>query len=103
MRTIFKTKLDICYQQTIELPKDSIILHIDKQNGAPCIWYECSSDKPIVGLDIFCFGTGYRMNDAPPMVYIGTVQINGYVWHYYRAECAIVSNVKITSNMDYPL
>lgn len=85
MRTIFKTKLDICEFQTIELPQNFNILHLDKQDGVPCIWYECDSDMPIVKLDIYCVGTGYRMDGLPPMKYIGTVQIDGYVWHYYCA------------------
>lgn len=54
MKTIFKTKLDICDFQTIELPQNYNILHIDKQNGSSYIWYECDSDMPIVKL-----GLGY--------------------------------------------
>jgi hypothetical protein len=84
MQTIFKTVLDICDEQTIELPQGFNILHIAKQNGHPCIWYECDSSSPIMKVTIYCFGTGFRMDDAPAMVYIGTVQIDGYVWHYYR-------------------
>jgi hypothetical protein len=26
------------------------------------------------------------MDNLPAMVYIGTVQIDGYVWHFYRAQ-----------------
>ena len=86
MRTIFKQKLDICDFQTIEIPQDFNILHIGKQNGVPCIWYECESDINTVHLDIYCFGTGYRMDNLPSLAYIGTVQIDGYVWHYYRSQ-----------------
>ncbi len=84
MRTIFKTKLNICDIQTVELPQDFHILHIDKQEGVPCIWYECTSDMPTVKIDICCVGTGYRMDDLPPTDYIGTVQFDGFVWHFYR-------------------
>lgn len=86
MRTIFKQKLDICDKQVIELPLDFKMLHIGKQDGTPCLWYECDSDEQLVKLDIYGFGTGYRMDNLPPMVYIGTVQIDHFVWHYYRAE-----------------
>lgn len=85
MRTIFKTKLDICDFQTVELPQDFNILHIEKQDGVPCIWYECNSDMPTVKLDIYCVGTGWRMDDLPPVKYIGTVQQDGFVLHYYRS------------------
>ncbi|MBR1377993.1 MAG: hypothetical protein IJ557_02560 [Bacteroidaceae bacterium] len=85
MKTIFKTKLEHCYFQTVELPQNFNILHLDKQDGVPCIWYECDSDMPIVKLGIYCVGTGWRMDDEPPMKYIGTIQQDGLVWHYYRA------------------
>lgn len=85
MNTIFKTKLDVCDFQTIELPQNYNILHIAQQDGVPCMWYECDTDMPNVRLDVYCVGTGYRMDGLPPMKYIGTVQIDGYVWHYYCA------------------
>ena len=89
MRTIFKTKLDICDSQTVELPQDFRILHLGMQDGVPCIWYECDSGKPLVHLDIYCFGTGHRIPDCstPGLYteYIGTVQYAGFVWHYYRS------------------
>lgn len=31
-----------------------------------------------------CDGTGFRMDDLPPMEHIGIVQTDGYVRHYYR-------------------
>ncbi len=85
MRTIFKQKLDVNDFQVIQLPQDFKILHLGVQQGAPTVWYECDSDKRLVYLDIYCFGTGFRMENLPAMQYIGTVQIGGFVWHYYRA------------------
>lgn len=85
MNTILKTKLDICDFQTIELPQNFKILHLDKQDGVPCIWYECESDMPQAKLDIYCVGTGWCMDGYPPMEYIGTIQLDGLVWHYYRS------------------
>lgn len=56
------------------------------KGGQPCIWYECDSNMPLVSLDIYCFGTGFRMDDLPPMTYIGTVnQDDDFIWHFYRA------------------
>ena len=37
MRTIFKTKLDVCDYQTVELPQDYKIIHVDMQQDTPCI------------------------------------------------------------------
>ena len=84
MHTIFKQRLDICDKQVVEMPEGASILHIDRQDGQPCIWYECDTDMPTTKVTILCFGTGYCMDDAPAMEHIGTVQIDGYVWHYYR-------------------
>lgn len=85
MHTIFKQKLDIKDIQTVQLPQDFKILHLGVQQGVPTIWYECTAEMPLVYLDIYCFGTGYLMDNLPAMDYIGTVQIDGFVWHYYRA------------------
>jgi len=85
MHTIFKQKLDIKDIQTVQLPQDFKILHLGVQQGVPTIWYECTAEMPLVYLDIYCFGTGYRMDNLPAMDYIGTVQIDCFVWHYYRA------------------
>lgn len=85
MRTIFKQKLDVCDVITIELPRDFRILYLAMQDGVPCIWYECHTEEPIVCLDIYCFGTGYNMDNLQTTTakYIGTVQQNNLVWHYY--------------------
>ena len=48
MRTIFKTKLDVCDCQTVELPQDYKIIHVDMQQDTPCIWYECTPDMLLV-------------------------------------------------------
>jgi len=85
MKTIFKQQLRVCDVQTIEIPQDFNILHIANQNGIPCIWYECETDINSISLDIYCFGTGFCMDNYPPMEYIGTVQIDGFVGHYYRS------------------
>ena len=61
--TIFKTKLDVCDYQTVELPQDYKIIHVAMQQNTPCIWYECTPDMPLVKVEILCFGTGYRMPD----------------------------------------
>ena len=88
MRTIFKTKLEVNDFQTIQLPQGFSILHLGMQEGVPCIWYECDTTARLVYLDIYCFGTGFNMDSAPKsLVYVGTVQSDGFVWHYYREQC----------------
>jgi hypothetical protein len=84
MHTIFKQKLEIEDIQTVQLPSDFNILHLGVQQGVPTFWYECNTGMPLVKLNIYCFGTGYVMDNLPALIYIGTVQIDGFVWHYYR-------------------
>lgn len=90
MRTIFKTKLDICDHQTIELPQGYKIIHVDMQQDIPCIWYECTPDNPTVKVEILCFGTGFMMPDPctpdGAIEHIGSVVTHdGFlVWHFYR-------------------
>lgn len=62
MRTIFKTKLDVCDYQTVELPQDYKIIHVDMQQDTPCIWYECTPDMPV---EITC-AIGDEMVDGHP-------------------------------------
>ena len=97
MRTVFKTKLDVCDFQTIELPRNFRMLHIGMQCGEPCIWYECDTDEPLVELDIFCFGTGHPMDKLSSMIYIGTVNQNDdFIWHFYRAPfCREKADIKL--------
>ena len=83
MRTIFKQSLEIEDKQTIQLPQHYKILHLGVQQGVPTIWYECFHDHPLVPLEIYCFGTGYNMDNLPKLDYLGTVQIDGFVWHFY--------------------
>ena len=86
MRTIFKQALEIEDKQTIQLPQNYQILHLGVQQGVPTIWYECQHDHPLVSLVIYCFGTGYNMDGLPPLDYLGTVQIEGFVWHFYAKK-----------------
>ena len=85
MRTIFKTQLKVCDQQTVQLPRGFKILDIDRQGGMPCIWYECDSEAEKVDVDIYCVGTGQNIDGISSMMYIGTVhdRSGGFVWHYY--------------------
>lgn len=102
MHTIFKQALEIDGMQTIRLPKNYKILHLGVQYGIPTIWYECTSDFPLVDVEIYCFGTGHNMNDLPKLDYIGTVQIkfNSVVLHYYRKADMTAPHYLFTENKD---
>ena len=87
MRTIFKTKLHICDVQTIEVPQDYKIIHLALQEGTPCIWYECTTEVPLVKVEIYCYGTGFNMDNEPTSLeHIGSIVTRDdfFVWHFYR-------------------
>lgn len=85
MHTIHKQKLIIADAQTIEIPKCSKILHVAKQQGCLCVWYECDTDFPMEERTIYCFGTGYELPDEK-MRYIGTIFMYNetVVFHFYE-------------------
>ena len=82
MQTIYK------YQ----LGEDTTIIHTPKrieplcvmlQNGWPYLWakIEVDSSETLVPRTIYCVGTGNRV--PPGTVYLGTVQMGVYVWHFF--------------------
>ena len=88
MRTIYKKVLAIVDVQEVEVPKGTTILHIDKQRGNPCMWYECDTDAPRTTKTIHCYGTGNPMpdKDDADLAYLGTVifRDDTLVLHFYE-------------------
>lgn len=60
-------------------------LTVQMQEGIPCLWMRVPSDVREYRAHRFCWvGTG---QEAPPPSegrYVGTVQVNGYVWHLFH-------------------
>jgi hypothetical protein len=87
MKRIYKYQLDVKDCQSIKLPKDARILTVQVQSGVPTMWAIVEpdvEDTASIELDIHMFGTGWELpEDADKLKYIGTVQINGFVWHYF--------------------
>ena len=84
MRKIFKNQLTSYYEE-LELPKNLKVVHFEKQNEVPCMWYEFDTDAPLVATTIMVFGTGHIIEDDS-FEHIGTIQDRGYVWHYYMKQ-----------------
>lgn len=68
---------------TLILPTGSIPRYVGEQKGWICLWVEMGTGKPDTSFIFDIFGTGW---DLPNLyqAYIGTVQIDGYVWHVYQ-------------------
>lgn len=82
MRAIWKFRLVVCDEQWITLPRDSRILCVHEQSGAPHVWAECSpTAMPDVKRVIRMAGTGPL--DGSPGKYLGTCFCGEFAWHVF--------------------
>lgn len=84
--TIWKFPLRLAVEQTIEVPLGAVGLHCDLQDERPCIWVCVDPEAERTTRRIIMVGTGNPHPDLakPTTTHIGTVQMNGYVWHYFE-------------------
>jgi hypothetical protein len=90
MKNIYKYKLEMKPVQEIELPLIEV-LDVQLQNGIPCLWAVVADnpDSYFVKTNmirVHCFGTGtedVEHNYHNGLNYISTVQIGGFVFHYF--------------------
>lgn len=83
MKTIYKYQIEIADGQLIRMPKGATILTVQLQDGKPYLWAKIETGNPNVVRSINMFGTGNPISDAP-LDYIGTIQLNGFVWHVFE-------------------
>jgi hypothetical protein len=85
MRTIHKYKLDALHSmrgtQIVALPSAFLILHLDVQNGVPCLWVEVEDSTPRYNHTFTRYGTGWEIEGDE--IHIGTYMDGPYVWHVY--------------------
>lgn len=85
MKTIHKYSLALTNEQRLNLHSGYKVLSVQVQNAIPTIWVQVDLNHAKAPATIFCFGTGHEL-DFPPDVtaeYIGTIQLNGFVWHFF--------------------
>jgi hypothetical protein len=88
-RTIWKFPLAIKDVQQIEIPRAHRFLTVQMQHR-PCLWVEVGPDVSAkLPVKVLCVGTGHPF-DASNAEYIGTVQDDIFVWHFY----AVVGGAK---------
>jgi len=85
MRTIHKYQIHIADHQTVSMPTGATLLTVQMQHGQPCLWAEVDTSRPEEYVPISMCGTGHPI---PAGRYIGTVQLDGFVWHYFDARGA---------------
>lgn len=102
MNVIWKFPLEIVKEQEIETPAEAMFLTLQSQNNIPTFWVYCNPEREKVKTKIYCFGTGVfcDLSDKNPNAfsliannkkYLGTVQIDGLVWHYFMSHAASTS------------
>ena len=73
--------------QEIAMPAGAVILALQTQNEAPCIWALVDAEEPVHETRIFrTVGTGHSADVASKGTYVGTYQIRGgqLVFHVFE-------------------
>ena len=83
-RRVWKYQLDLTARaQSLGMPTDAEVVHVQEQNGLPTLWVQVNVDEPLVVRTFCIFATGEDI--APAFTrYIGTVHIEWTVWHVYE-------------------
>lgn len=91
-RIIYKYPLEIKDgAQTIEFPSAVHLVSVQVQHGQIVMWGVVEDDPPegkdkaFVG-EFFVIGTGQPFPTEKVLTHLGTVQLNGFVWHIFGGE-----------------
>lgn len=85
MPKIYKYQFDISGIVTIEMPVGAQVLSFDTQNNTPTLWALVEPKADIEKRTFYIFGTGRDVPDNfDGSDHIGTVQIDGMVWHLFE-------------------
>lgn len=83
LKTIWKFPLAVADVQHVSLPSGAKVVHMDVQNGMPCMWVLLDPNMPTKQWEVLCFGTGHEVLASADR-HIGTVLVGQFVWHYFR-------------------
>lgn len=82
MRTIHKYDIHLAPTTLVQMPDGARILTVGLQRGQPKLWAEVDTSRPLFSRVIYTIGTGHPVPNIE-MTYIGTVQMDQFVWHFY--------------------
>lgn len=81
---IFKYELPLVVDVIpVAMPKDARVIAVQNQRGAVTLWAEVEAEAPPVNRVFRIIGTGHSF-DRTGLRYVGTVQVNAFVWHVYE-------------------
>ena len=78
---IHKHVLEITDQQTIKTFSGAHPLAFQVQDGKPCLWLLVDPEQRETNIDFFIYGTGHEVYET--LVHLGTIQLDGFVWHLF--------------------
>ncbi len=85
MKAIWKFPLvDRCGLQFVAMPLGAEILTVQMQGTTITLWAKVNTENPMESVPIQIVGTGNPYDSVGD--YIGTVQLDMYVWHIFKGE-----------------
>jgi len=85
MKTIWKYQLDMAHKTTIEMPVGATVLQVQNQGDQMTLWAIVDTESPMEERTFHVVGTGGPFPYVTGgLVYCGTVQARGYVWHVFE-------------------
>jgi hypothetical protein len=89
-RVIYKYKLAITDRQTIEVPRNSVLLTVGIQVDELVAWVDTPAGPEAdlkVKWDFIIRGTGneFDLDEEPRGIYMTSLQLGDFVWHVYLA------------------
>ena len=87
MKTIWKWKLAMHAEETVQMPWGAKILTVQTHGQVPQLWALCDPEAAKVPRRIAIYGTGQQTPDAPGE-YIGTfaLQDGAFVFHAFEVK-----------------
>jgi hypothetical protein len=84
MFAVWKYPLTVRDEQFIEMPQSSRVLHIDTQNGVPCLWALVDDQRPKLRRRVLMYGTGHPIT-GPVADHLGSFLLDSgaLVFHVF--------------------
>ena len=85
MKRIYKYPVPITDEFKLELPEGAKLLNFQTQDNKPHIWALVDPMRQLEAVGFRLFGTGQPIGNTDTLEYVGTVQIEPFVWHLFKS------------------
>lgn len=83
MFTVYKYPFYIEDEIVLEMPAGAKVIHVDTQDGQPCMWARVDTKSPLETRKFLLVGTGHPI-EGNPWRHVGTFQMPPFVWHLFE-------------------